>query len=136
MKSKFFQKILNNWQAKIVCFLLAVLVYVVLVYSVQEKRTLSLPYDIKLPQEYSVESNLPKSIDLVIMGTEDRIYLIDASKIHLSVDFSSVNREGVSYADVLIDTEELSAYIDMSNISIYTVPSQVKVYFSLKGEQK
>lgn len=134
MKSKIFQKIFYNWQVKIICFLLAVFGYIVLVYSVQEKRTLSLPYEIVLPQDFQVESNLPDSIDLVIMGTEDQIYLLDASNISLRVDFSTVEREGVNYATVEIDTAQMAEYVDLSNISIYTKPSQVKVYFSKKGE--
>lgn len=134
MKSKFLQKVFYNWQVKIICFLLAIFAYVVLLYSVQEKRTLALPYEMEMPSGYKAESNLPQSIDLVIMGTEDQIYMIDASKISLTVDFSTVEREGVNYATVQIDTSELSSYVDMKNISIYTKPSQVKVYFSKTGD--
>ena len=133
MKSNFFQKLFYNWQIKIICLILAIFAYVVLLYSVQEQRSLALPYDMVLPENYKVESNLPQSIELVIMGTEDQIYLIDASKISLLVDFSTVSKEGVSYADVQIDTSDLSEYIDLSNISIYTRPSQIKVYFSANG---
>ena len=75
-------------------------------------------------------------MELVIQGTEDRIYMIDVSNISVSADFSTVNREGVSYAVVNIDTGELGKYIDTSLISIYTKPSQVKVYFSYVGASK
>ena len=130
MRSKFFQKLLYNWQAKILSFLLAVFVYFILLFSIQNSRTITLPVEVVMPHNYVATSNVPNSIDLVIQGTEDQIYLIDVSKISLKVDFSKVDREGVSYATVQIDINDLASYVDTSAVSIYTKPSQVKVYFS------
>ena len=131
MRSKFFQKVFYNWQIKIICFLLAVLIYFVLFYSIESSRTMTLPLAVTLPEEYNAESIVPSTVELVIQGTEDQIYLVDVSKISLKVDFSMVDREGVSYATVDIDMQDLSSYVDTSAISIYTKPSQVRVYFSL-----
>ncbi len=129
MRSKFFQKVFYNWQIKLICFILAIFVYFVLVFSIQTSRKVSLPVEVKLPAGYTATSNIPSSIDLIIQGTEDQIYMIDASSIYLTVDFSTVNREGINYATVEIDTGELQKYVDTSEISIYTKPSQVRVYF-------
>ena len=136
MRSKFFQKLFYNWQAKIISFLLAVFVYFILMFSIQNSRTITLPVEVVMPEGYVATSNVPSSIDLVIQGTEDQIYLIDVSKISLKVDFSMVNREGISYATVQIDINELASYIDTSAVSIYTKPSQVRVYFSAAGGTK
>ena len=133
MRSKFFQKIFYNWQAKIISFLLAVFVYFILMFSIQNSRTITLPVEVVLPEGYVATSNVPTSIDLVIQGTEDQIYLVDVSRISLKVDFSKVDRVGVSYATVNIDMQDLSSYVDTSAISIYTKPSQVRVYFELPG---
>lgn len=133
MRSKFFQKLFYNWQVKVISFLLAVLVYFILVFSIQSSRTVSLPVEVVMPENYVATSNVPKSIDLVIQGTEDQIYLVDVSNITLKVDFSMVDRVGVSYATVQINMEDLSSYVDTSAISIYTKPSQVRVYFSEKA---
>jgi len=136
MRSKFFQKLFYNWQVQIPIFLLALLDYFVLVFSLQTSRTVSLPIEVKLPSDYVAESNIPTSVDLVLQGTEDQIYMIDVSNIKVSVDFSTVNRDGVNYAPVRIDTGELEKYVDISSISIFTKPSQVKVYFSAPGDAK
>ncbi len=136
MRSKIFQKILYNWQAKILCFLLAVLVYFVLVFSIQTSRNVTLPIKVIMPSDYVAESNVPQSVELVIQGTEDQIYMIDVSQISLSADFSKVNREGVNYATVQIDTNNLEHHIDMSALHVYTVPSQLKVYFTPVGAAK
>jgi GH25 family lysozyme M1 (1,4-beta-N-acetylmuramidase) len=136
MRSKFFQKVFYNWQIKIICFLLAVLVYFLLFYSIESSRTMTLPLTVTLPENYTAESNIPTTVDLVIQGTEDQIYMIDVSGITVSADFSTVSHEGVNYAPVAIETGELGKYIDTSVISIYTKPSQVKVYFTNSGENR
>ena len=130
MRSKFFQKLLYNWQVKIICLLLAVLVYFVLLFSIQSSRSMTLPLSVTLPKDYKAESTIPKSVELVIQGTEDQIFMIDPSMISVSADFSTVNREGVSYAVVEVDAGDLASYIDTTALSIFTRPSQVKVYFS------
>ncbi len=136
MRSKLLQKLLYNWQAKLLCFLLAVLVYFVLVFSIQTSRTVTLPVEVKLPSNYVAQSNVPTSVNLVIQGTEDQIYMIDVSQISLTADFSTVNREGVNYATVQINTNGLEYHIDMSALHVYTEPSQLRVYFGLEGAAK
>jgi len=130
MRSKLMQKLLYNWQVKIICLLLAVLVYFVLLFSIQSSRSMTLPLSVTLPDNYKAESTIPKSVELVIQGTEDQIFMIDPSMISVSADFSTVNREGVNYAVVEIDAGDLSSYIDTTALSIFTRPSQVKIYFS------
>ena len=136
MRSKFFQKLFYNWQVKILCLLFSVLIYFVLVFTIQSERKVTLPVTVNMPELYHAESNVPKNVKLVIQGTEDQIYMIDVSKITLSADFSTVNREGVNYAVVQIDTNELEKHVDTSSLHIYTIPSQLKVYFSLGGEKQ
>lgn len=130
MRSKFLQKLLYNWQVKIICLLVAVLVYFVLLFSIQSSRSMTLPLKVTLPDGYKAESTIPKSVELVIQGTEDQIFMIDPAKISVSADFTTVNREGVNYAVVEIDTGDLTSYIDTTALSIFTRPSQVKIYFS------
>ena len=136
MRSKFFQKMFYNWQVKILCLLFAILVYFVLVFTIQAERKVTLPVSVNLPELYHAESNVPQTVNLVIQGTEDQIYMIDVSKISLSAEFSTVNREGVNYAVVQIDTNDLEDHVDMSSLHLYTIPSQLKVYFSLGGGEK
>ena len=91
---------------------------------------MTLPLKVTLPDGYKAESTIPKSVELVIQGTEDQIFMIDPAKISVSADFTTVNREGVNYAVVEIDTGDLTSYIDTTALSIFTRPSQVKIYFS------
>ncbi len=132
-RNKFFQKIFYNWQIKILCFLVAVFAYFVLGLVLQETRTVQLPLEITLPEDYKADSNIPTSVDLVIKGSQDQIYMLDIDYVKVSVDFSSVDHEGVSVAPVVIRLEGPNGVVDTSSVSISTNPMQVKIYFSLKN---
>ena len=89
-----------------------------------------------LPSGYNADSNIPTSVDLVIKGTQERIYMIEVDDIHVSVDFSNVDHEGVNMAPVVITMDGPNQSLDTSSVSIFTNPTQVKIYFSLKGSQE
>ena len=91
---------------------------------------------VTLPSGYNADSNIPTSVDLVIKGTQERIYMIEVDDIHVSVDFSNVDHEGVNMAPVVITMDGPNQSLDTSSVSIFTNPTQVKIYFSLKGSQE
>ncbi len=130
-RNKTFQKIFYNWQIKILCFLLAVFMYFFLGLILQETRTVSLPLKVTMPEGYKADSIVPTSAELVISGKEDQVYMVDLSKVTLTVDFSKVSQEGVSLAAVQIDMGGQDSVLDFSTLSFSTNPSQVKVFFSL-----
>ena len=135
-RNKFFQRVFYNWQVKILCFLLAVFMYFFLGLVIQDTRTVKLPLEVTLPSGYNADSNIPTSVDLVIKGTQERIYMIEVDDIHVSVDFSNVDHEGVNIAPVVITMDGPNQSLDTSSVSISTNPTQVKIYFSLKGSQE
>ena len=118
-----------NWPVKILCFVVAVAVYIVISSGVQQKRTVKLKLDVIMPEGYVATSIVPDSADIVINGSEEIIYMLNISDFSLSADFSGVDREGVSSVPVKIDAGNLASYIDLRNVSIHADPSYVRVYF-------
>lgn len=130
-RNKSFQRIFYNWQIKLICFLLAVFMYFFLGLVLQETRTVTLPLNVVMPEEFKADSIVPTTVELKITGKEDQVYMVDPSKITVTVDFSKVDQEGVSVAPVQIEMGNQEKVLDFSTLSISTDPSQVKVYFSL-----
>lgn len=130
-RNKSFQRIFYNWQIKLLCFLLAVFMYFFLGLVLQETRTVTLPLNVVMPEEFKADSIVPTTVELKITGKEDQVYMVDPSKITVTVDFSKVDQEGVSVAPVQIEMGNQEKVLDFSTLSITTDPSQVKVYFSL-----
>lgn len=132
-RNKSFQRIFYNWQIKLICFLLAVFMYFFLGLVLQETRTVTLPLNVVMPEEFKADSIVPTTVELKITGKEDQVYMVDPSKITVTVDFSKVDQEGVSVAPVQIEMGNQEKVLDFSTLSISTDPSQVKVYFSLSN---
>lgn len=122
-------KTFKNWQVKIVCLLIAIAVYFIASYAIQQKREITIPLNVILPTEYHATSIIPDSVNVIIMGTEDQIYMVDTSSLKASADFSRVDREGVSSVPVVVDKSVYKDIISLDNITIYTEPASVRIYF-------
>ncbi len=121
--------ILKNWQVKILCLLFAIFIYAFVVFEAEGERVVTMPLQIVMPKGYVPTSIVPESASVVIKGSEKQIYLLDVSKVKLFADFSDVHDKGVASAVVTADYSELKDYINLSEISIFTKPSVIKIYF-------
>lgn len=119
----------SDWQVKFICLILAVLVYFCFSFGMPSERKVTMPLSVILPEDLKVTSIIPESVDVVVRGNESQIYMVDVSRIKLYADFSNVSNEGVASAPVVIDYSALLDYISIADLTIYTEPSLVKLYF-------
>ncbi len=124
--------IFSNWQIKILCFIFAVIVFVIVFYTSLETRKVTLPLQVILPESYEPTSVIPDSGTLVIMGDETEIYLIRADSVRLYADFSGVSSDGIAIAPVQVDYDELEVYVDLSEVYFRSSPLFVRIYFEEK----
>ena len=122
-------KLTANWQIKIVCFLLAVLIYFVAEFAVLDTRTITLPLTVILPSDYQATSIIPQSVDVEIKGTEDQIYMLDPDNLSVVADFSKVSKEGVSSVKINVDTSYYDGVLDLTKVTITSEPQSIRVYF-------
>ena len=118
-----------NWKVLTFSFLLAVLVFIAADFLIQETRTVTIPLEVILPEGFVATSNIPNQVDLKIRGTEDRIYMVDVERIGVSADFSSVMQAGVASVPVRVDLSYYSNILDKAQVSFFTDPAYVRVYF-------
>lgn len=128
------KSVFSNWQVKILCFIAAVFVYVVVAFGIQERRTVTLPLKVIMPEGFVPTSVVPSEADIIISGSEEVIYMIEISNYSLSVDFSRVNSEGVASAPIDINNGDLDSYVNLSGVNVYTNPSYVKIYFEKSSD--
>ncbi|MCR5761043.1 MAG: hypothetical protein K6F82_03475 [Sphaerochaetaceae bacterium] len=122
----------SNWQVKILCFVFAVLVFVMVYYTGMETRRVSLPLDVILPENYEAVSVIPESSTLLVMGDGEDIYLINPDSVRLYADFSAVSRSGIAVVPVQVDYESLEDYVDLSEVYFRSSPLFVRIYFEEK----
>ena len=111
------------------CFLFSAGLFVGIYFSGSAERVVEMPLNVTMPQGYVASSLVPVSAEVVIKGREERIYMIDVSNIELNADFSAVDRVGVVTVPVVIDYKDMLEYINMADVSIFTKPATVKIYF-------
>ena len=78
-------------------------------------------------------SLVPESIDVVITGDDDIVYLVDPSLITASVDFSDVGEEGIARRVVYLDYDNdiFSSY----GLTIKANPATMRILFQSGGDQ-
>ena len=94
-KNKFSSAIFGNWVVKVFSFLVALGIVVAVRFLNVTDRVVTIPITVKLNASSPFEpvSLVPESIDVVITGDDDIVYLVDPSLITASVDFSDVGGE-------------------------------------------
>lgn len=127
MKNKISLYLLDNWKPKLISFILALCFFFLYLFSNNSSRIVTIPLDVYLPIGYQAESLIPNSVDLVISGNNDIIYLIDPNLIKAKADFSSIEKEGISTENIELEYD--SKVFSKENISLNTKPATVKISF-------
>lgn len=128
------KKILNNWPAKIFCFLIALCIVFVVRFGLYNKAVADIPLQIKLPQGYEAQNKLDSSIRLTISGDRKLIYLIRISEIQAVADFTAIEEDLLQQAiaentplTVPVDLVYNQGVMDISEQIIFTsAPSKVR----------
>ena len=121
-------KIFSSWGSKIFSFLLAIGVVLVVEFSNISNRVVTIPLDVSLPDNLVAESLVPETVEIVISGSEDVIYLVDPSLVKAYADFSFVNNSGIARVPVVLDFNQ--DVFRKSSISVKAEPSSVRILFS------
>ena len=104
-KNKFSSAVFGNWVVKVFCFIAALAIVVAIRFLNVTDRVVTIPITVYInPQsQYEPVSLVPESVDVVISGDDDIVYLVDPSLITASVDFSDVGEEGIARRVVYLD---------------------------------
>ncbi|MDD3928423.1 MAG: CdaR family protein [Sphaerochaeta sp.] len=129
--SKHMQSLLLNWPAKVLSLVFALLVYVFIQYSTLGARVVTLPLEVSLPPSLEAQSLVPTSVEVIIRGDEDVIYLINPNAIEATIDFSEVTEEGISTSLVVLTYDE--RVFDGAGISLVANPNQYRILFAQRS---
>lgn len=86
--------LLNNWPAKVLSLLAAVLLAVFHNLSDVETRVVTLPLDVELPSDLVNSQELPLKARLNMRGSSDRLYSLEEESLRAFVDLRNYDREG------------------------------------------
>ena len=134
-KNKFSSAIFGNWVIKVFSFLAALAIVVAVRFLNVTDRVVTIPVTVYIngSSDLKPASLVPESIDVVITGDDDIVYLVDPSLITASVDFSDVGEEGIARRVVYLDYDNdiFSSY----GLTIKDNPATMRILFQSGGDQ-
>ena len=134
-KNKFSSALFGNWVVKVFSFLCALGIVVAVRFLNVTDRVVTIPVTVYLDSQNELVpmSLVPNSVDVVITGDDDIVYLVDPSLITASVDFSDVAEEGIARRVVYLDYDNdiFSSY----GLTIKASPATIRILFQ-NGENK
>lgn len=133
-QNKFTSAVFGNWVVKILSFVCALMIVVSVRFLNATDRVVTIPLTVKFAEDspYEAVSLVPDSIDVVITGDENIIYLVDPSLITASVDFSDVGGEGISRRNVILEYDR-DIFSDNS-LTVSSSPLTIRILFESKAE--
>ena len=128
-QNKFTSILFGNWIAKMLSFLTALLIVVSIRFLNVTDRVVTIAIDVSLPVSTEIRpiSLIPDTIDVVISGNEDIIYLVDPASIKAYADFSDVSSAGIARIPVeLVYNDDV--YVE-AGLTVQAKPSTVRILF-------
>lgn len=118
-------KILDKWPVKIICLVLAIILYVLHQSSMVKKQTFTVPLTIKENGLVSVVNDIPTSVQVMIRGNEDDLKSITSTELHASLNLDYFTESG-NY-DVLINLRKSDRLLGMDPLEVTVKPEVLKV---------
>lgn len=122
--NNFREKLLENWKAKIGCFVLAIFIFFFHKISSLDKKTYVLPLTVVANGKMTtVEDFSNNYVKVIVRGKAEQLVNITESDIEAYIDISSVTEEGKYQMPVLIKPSEKLSLIEPLELS--TSPENV-----------
>lgn len=134
-QNKFSTSLLSNWIVKMIAFMTAVFIVIAVRFLNVTDRVVTIPLQVTLPQdtEYVPISLIPDTIDVVISGHDDIIYLVDPSMIGAYADFSDVDSDGIARKSIRL-VYQSDIYTE-AGLNVEASPSTVRILFGTSGNK-
>ncbi len=123
----FKERVFSNWQAKVLSFGLAILLYAVFQIISLDTKSLSIPLEIRHGGNYVLSQNAPEFVRVDIRGAPAEIATVLQENIIAFIDTSKVSKEGLNTIPVGLDLDPTLLLLDPLDVSVY--PDTVRLEF-------
>ena len=89
-----FNKVTNQWPAKVICLIIAIFLYVFHQISLIDKKTFAVPLTIAEDGIVMHVGELPKAISVVVRSSSNNMKLISINDINAVVDLNTLTAKG------------------------------------------
>ncbi len=134
MKNKpLLRRLVNNWPAKVLSVVAALLLVVFNNISRLEERYISVPLELQLPANLVAASSFPNRVRVTLRGESEGIQRILEDDIEAFLDLRSVDSEGVVTTSVRVN--RTGTALGMDPLEIYVEPAEVTLAVEVKAQK-
>ena len=127
------EKIFKNWPVKLICFVLAILLYVFHRSAMVEKRSFVLPLEVVQDGIVMPVGNYPKNVTVIVRANTEEITSVHASQITAYVNINNISKSGEYTLPVNVSiTDELMRY---DPFEIKVKPETIKLDVEKKSKK-
>ena len=124
------EKILNKWPAKVICFFIAIFLYVFHQVSLVDKKTFVVPMTVRQNGMVCVNSQLPSSVAVSVKSSSENLTSLLASDIHACLNLDNYTETGLF--DIPVELNLSDKFLAFDPFEVKVVPE----FFSVKIELK
>ena len=123
----FLEKISRDWLAKVVCFALALVLYIFFRFNSLDKKTMIVPVEVRETGSMTAVTNVGrvKAVKVTVRAHRDQLATISESDFHAYVDISDKARDGTYSFPVLIEPND--RVMLMEPLEIGTKPDTIEL---------
>ncbi len=123
--NKFREKIFDKWGIKVMCLVVAIIVYLLHQFSILDTKTFSIPvdihsYGIMIPSE--LNNHIVK---VTVRGKSEELSAILESDLQAYLDITSVTKEGEMNVPVIVKPSQRLSLLDPLEINVK--PDKIKI---------
>lgn len=100
--SDLFEKLSNNWQVKVLCFVAALLLYVGRTFTNLDRKTFIVPLDVVATGAVSPTSKAPEFVKITIRSTQANVAEVLSSDLSASLDLTYLSSNGEYFVPVTV----------------------------------
>lgn len=130
------EKITHNWPIKLVCFALAIILYILHQASLVEKKTFIVPLTVIQEGNLTYTDTIDKTVTVVVKTSPEYINVIQESDIVASLNLNTQNENGiypvnVSLSERVLTIDPLEIQVKPERINVNVVEKVLK-YVEIK----
>lgn len=115
---RFLEKLIHNWPVKIICFVVAILIYFLHQVSILDKKTFSIPVSIISEGTMVPTGREYRNVRVMVRGKSDEIATIQDSEFSAYMDISYLTKEGTYNVPVMLRTNQRITCLEPLEIKI------------------
>ena len=124
-RKPFLERILENWPAKILSFMAAVLLFSFNQLNRLEERPLAVPLRLMGSEDLAPSSAYPRTVRIVLKGEANSIFAVQEGDLEAVLDLSEFKAEGVYRVPVVV--EKRGSAVGIDPLEIRVDPSEVAI---------